>query len=145
VLRLSITAYLTLVSLLGPGLCCCTAVRLVTSAPCRHGAHRQQANRDCCHHRHSHGHGRPDEPSQPCGEQPGCPCNDHHKIPVALAPGDGNLAGLEKLAPSVGPLPALPTTAGLSAGACPIASVEPGGNVARSGRDILRALHVLRC
>lgn len=143
-LRLAVTAYLTFVAFIGPGLCCCTAMRLADGMQCRQERQHEHKSHACCHPKPVSGDGqRPSHNDRP----PHCPCNDHRATPVALVASDGLLADLIKTGQVVGFM--MPSMAvldvDLSIDGTPTFAPAPGDDGTLFGRDILRALHMLRC
>lgn len=144
-LRFLVTAHLILTALVGPGLCCCTLIG--ATATC--GGRRdegQKKNRSCCHHRHSHAPDQSSHHSAP--ETPGCPCQNHQAIPVALLRCNDIVASQVDPGHFPSPLSFLPeaTVIVLPLTVKPLALPhEWGSRLAPSGREILRALHELRC
>ena len=149
---MAVAIYLMLVALAGPGLCCCTTMRLW--AKCSHqrqpGHAENQAepasHRGCCHH---HSTGKSSPQPQPPHDSPACPCKEHRSIPVALLATDLDFAnqfkpsqafqGLMEMATSV------PTAAMLSANGTAQLPGEGLSSPYLTPRDMLRALHILRC
>jgi len=84
--RIGISLYLMLVSLVGPGLCCCTITRAWGCQACCASSTQQDHHHHsgCCHHHDSTP--KPETPKNPDG--PSCPCKDHGAIPVALLRSD---------------------------------------------------------
>jgi hypothetical protein len=141
-LRLAVTAYLTFVAFIGPGLCCCTAMRFADGMQCRQGRQHEHKGHACCHHEPVNDGQRPLENDQ----QPHCPINDHRLTPVALVPGDGHLADLFKTGQFVAfAAPMAVLDVGRSSDGTSLSAPAPGDDGALFGRDILRALHMLRC
>lgn len=143
-LRLAVTAYLTFVAFVGPGLCCCTAVRLADEMQCRQGGQAERRSQACCRRSSSDDDGqRPSQNERP----PHCPCDEHRTISGALLADAGQTVQPNKWENAFGFLP-------LWVAACDaVDSVDgtrlsvpaPGDDGALFGRDILRALHLLRC
>lgn len=153
--RIGLTTYLMLVTLAGPSWCCCSATRLFALL-----AHPPQGERpqpahsrhSCCHSQshptegHSqglpgNGHQKSEGPACPC-----CPCSQHCSDPVISLPADPESAGygltfrLNTCQDLVETVAALPTVDGATQ-----ASRECPPSPFLSARDILRALHILRC
>jgi hypothetical protein len=154
-LRLVITAYLIVVALVGPGLCCCTLAELLQSKVRCHWDASTQAEltkhrHHCCHH-HSHAPAKGQPPDDRDQESPRCPCGNRRDIAVALLPSDlpmrsvdGQSLGAVCDYAGIGVL--LLATIGLD-GVPSSPATSPGAVTGffGGGREILRALHVLRC
>lgn len=152
--RIALTFYLVLMALLGPGLCCCTNVRLLAGPLGRRGSILEERNHNtapysacgCDHHQSSR---RPmPPPSGPLGDSPSCPCEDHKIIPVAALATDAPLndhlrSSLLQPAPNMvvsAQHPGLPPAIDQFRGFQDISMAA-----FRTGREILRALQTLRC
>lgn len=150
--RIGISVYLMLATLVGPGLCCCTTPRLL--AALAHPGKTEQPRLSCCPHHHQSGvadHPTGPEQAPQKREQPGhpdCPCQENRATLALLSPDSESALQLlsRHLASGwmtfVGALPmAVPQfVAGLTG--------VPGGCPAfpfLTARDMLRSLHVLRC
>lgn len=153
-IRSAVIVYLILAALIGPGLCCCTPVRLLS---CSHQQHRPDAHKDkkppqrpsgCrCKHQHDPEPHTPSVPHCPAENPPTCPCHHHDYIPVALiASGEGLSLHLTPAhhEPSVGGevLPLL-TAMALPADLWP--SYESLSFPFQTAVGILRALQIMRC
>lgn len=155
-IRRVVVAYLVFSGLIGPGLCCCTPLQLLSCS------HRQPTSlvtsQDtkpdtrpsgcCCKHQHqteSHTQTIP-----PCPEEknaPACPCRHREHIPVALI-GYGEGASMQlmftpdEFAKEIAVLP-LGTDDNLAADLWP--SFESLSSPFQTAIGILRALQTMRC
>lgn len=152
--RRVVTAYLILAALIGPGLCYCTPLRLLSCSHRQHHPSPPKENKpnpqpsDCrCQHQH---HVEPHAPAVPhCPEEnaPACPCHHHAYIPVALiASGEGASLHLmlshSEFAVGVAVVPFL-TDDVLPADRWP--SYESLSSPFQTAVEILRALQTMRC
>lgn len=150
--RIGLTLYLMLATVAGPWLCCCTAGDF--PAPLSRKPSAPSAPRPCCGHEKSpSGHSALDEeqaPGRPVPAAPHgpCPCKEGRQSLSAAVPPEASPGG-ESGGPMAGLYP-------FEAGAFLVSwSTDPGDKGVGSGepttfpfsscRDILRALHVLRC
>lgn len=142
--RIGLALYLVLSSAVGPSLCCCLPgelLALYTSSAC---------HRCCDYHTTSPSH-RPAKPTEAPGTpspapQNDCPCKESQPQPVVLTPVEWDPAAqytrslMVSQWATVGDslLAAVPLTQGQAPResiSCPF----------RDSRDMLRALHILRC
>ena len=158
--RVALTAYLTLAASLGPGLCWCTALQ-ATSPICCHDKQplvpEEKTHSHATCHGHSHHAAQNDEADHhgdgnksPCpSEKPACPCDHHQAIPVALLASDGNF---RTQSVELGPALERMVVLDLSHAAVIVSASDFSERFYHSlstpyasGREILRALHILRC
>jgi hypothetical protein len=144
--RTAITAYLIVLALIGPGLCCCTFAKSFEKRGYRRNA-APTAHRHCCQkHRPKSEHGVPKEPA---GDSSPCPCNNHRNTPVALLSCDVETVKLIKSGLMVDQLSVVnwffpgAIQPALQAGAS--TTDLASGDAFSTGQDILRALSQLRC
>jgi len=142
-LRIAVTAYLTFVAFIGPGLCCCTAIRLADGTHCRQSRQHEHKSRSCCHSKPVSDDGQ--RPSQN-DQRPHCPCNDHRSTPIALVASEVLVANVFTLGQAVGfMVPIAVLDGGLPIVAGSLFAPVPGDDGVLFGRDILRAFQILRC
>ncbi|MBI1904614.1 MAG: hypothetical protein HYS13_26255 [Planctomycetia bacterium] len=149
--RTIVTAYLIAVAGAGPGLCCCTIVRLFAAGDCHSAAAGDAHRHACCHHRDL-SNSSPDahqSPSRPARDDksPRCPCQDHWAVPVAFVEREVRVGSPTEAAQGE-----FPSLAGLSLDVGPAHADGSGGSSPghapppfRTGTETLRALCVLRC
>lgn len=145
-LRLAVTAYLTVVSATGPWVCCCTASRIAALLDSRSG--KTSAPRRCCGH-HTGQSRAPKHDHVPGPEAPCCPCPlDPSRSPAAAlgsyeptkqfeAREAERASSAPFLSPDVDPCSGRTCPQGTPRGlsALPFLTAD----------DILRAFHILRC
>lgn len=149
-LHFAVTAYLAFVAFVGPGMCCCSCLQLaaeLTATPvaCLGGGHSLAHHCGC--HRHRDGAAEDSQQKCPSSESPRCPCDGHRAIPVALQAPDVDLAkqcrtgAIDEVVPAAFCF----DLAGeiRFANSPSVAGEHPGSRL--TGRDILRALCMLRC
>ncbi len=156
--RIAVTAYLILVALVGPGLCCCNPLRLLAGCP-RHGhmthghmthgsSEGQRGSSDHCGCKHGHpSQPSPESQSPPLKDSPSCPCHDHETIPGALLAADlGSVKDFSslKLQP-VTDAAFLVVPTGQALQAISPASAEALPAPFLTPREMLRALQIMRC
>ena len=159
--RVALTAYLTLAASLGPGLCWCTPLWAMSQS-C-HNVQSPAQEKKPHSHAGCHGHGysqhshheEANEPQSqsnqsPCpNEGPSCPCDHHRAIPVALLVSDGGFRTQAiELGPSFDSMPVLDfSQAAIIVSASDFSERfhHSLSTPYASGREILRALHILRC
>jgi hypothetical protein len=154
-LRTGLLVYLILSMLPGPWLCCCTLRHRAASPRQAVSAQPSQpispGPRSCCYHhtaptsRQTEGRAAPVQ--RPADPAP-CPCRQRSSQPAVLPAADSSLTqqSLAAHAPTFGAAASdvlLPT-------AQPPGEAQPGPRFGadlpcQTGRDILRALHILRC
>lgn len=149
--RVTVSCYLMLAAVLGPGLCSCSLLRL--TSPCCHDEPSEQGKKPCQHAAHHGCQGHDDGDTKPCSdhpqppdEPPYCPCRDHESIPVAFL--------TTELQPQLNLLQAtthlwvvdsVPTTANSVLPENPRLWQEDTIFPYLTCQRILRALHMLRC
>ena len=145
-LRLALTAYLSVMTLLAPCLCCCTvSAALASLAP------EEESTGASRHHGCSCGHAKPDTAAIP-SEKPELPCDDHpcsakqHSVMPVVLSSESDDVTLLHLANAEYQSQAL-----MIHSATPMVFIVPvalDGNCSfprLSGRGILRAVQILRC
>lgn len=159
--RVVLTAYLTFAAALGPGLCWCTPLGAMSQPSCHNVSSPAQENKPHSHagcHGHSHHsppqndeadhHGKGNQ--SPCPSKgPSCPCDHHRAIPVALLASDGSFRTMAiELGPNFDGMVVLDFNQAatiVSASDFSERFYHSLSTPYASGREILRALHVLRC
>ena len=148
--RCIISSYLAVVALIGPGLCCCTTVRMLGSSSAVGDGTVAAAPKStgCQHCHHSSTEKKHEKPCDPSKKSPSCPCKDHEAIPVAP---QGSQSDISKLTAQSELLPllffAFADVTGVQGVGTPDgdASSHPLSSGCFSGREILRAFRVMRC
>lgn len=150
--RVGLTLYLMVAAAAGPWLCCCTVGHLFALCPAPQ--QKPSAGHRCCGH-HEAGRGHPNTtpsatPGRPSPAPHGsCPCKENQPAPlVSTVPAPSSGAEQERIL-----LPRHSVEAGrLLLPAICLASHTQGQSLwgsmtcpFRDSRDILRALHILRC
>jgi hypothetical protein len=144
-MRAFITLWFTIVSLLGPGLCCCTA-RAARAAMHDPPATCDRPVEACPHCASNAAPATPGEQPADPGRSAPCPCKQGQSAPPATtAPQSAELGEWLRLA-VVDLAGALPVT---GAGLTPVAADPGGPPPARapfvSSDSLLRVFHLLRC
>jgi hypothetical protein len=139
----------------GPWLCCCTVARLFLAAglgraagPPREASPSRHDCCCCCHDGQSSGHGNTAGPQRP-GPAPArhpCPCRQHRPDLTSLVPPQGPATSPSLVTYNIPAPAAVVLPASLPA---PDSCLHGGGTERDlpflTARDILRALHILRC
>jgi hypothetical protein len=156
-LRVGLSISLILSMVPGPWLCCCTAARLVSAAglgrpSARPGAADPARQHDCCcccHQTASPVRDKAVVPQRdgPAPARPTCPCRQRQFDLVSLPPAQGAAGRLPLLMHDTQGAPAAPAFSGCVSA---LSSYQEGREAERNlpfltARDILRALHILRC
>lgn len=152
--RIAVTVYLILAALLGPGLYCCTTVRLLAGGP-RQGCStlekeqsQLESRRRCgCNHPQRDPDSLP-QPADPSDESPSCPCKDHKTIPVAVLATDSQLVeGLFSALHERALETILPAHSASASSLLDGFRVSPERRTPpfQTARVILRALQTMRC
>ena len=146
-LRLALTAYLSVMTLLAPCLCCCTV-----SATLAWFAPAEEVSAPAQHHGCSCGHSKPETASKrsdkseqpPCDDHP-CSAKQHSSMPAVLSP-DGDDVSLLHFADAGHQNQNLVIQVAPPAVFVAPVALEGNCNFPRlTGREILRAIQILRC
>jgi hypothetical protein len=79
-LRIGLTAYLILATIISPALCCCTPARFVTTAPQAETDNEPAAPKPhccCCPETRTSDESAPPQPKRPDHDPNSCPCKQH--------------------------------------------------------------------
>jgi hypothetical protein len=141
-LRTGVSIYLMLVTLAGPGLCCCTLTQHRHRLPST--AKQKPLERPCCCHRQAKAPSQstPVEPKKPC------PCKEHGAMPVAFLQNQSCSAQQLDFAEQLHYFADVASLACVNEVPSPVASQQSpvlGMSGCLTAQDLLRALHILLC